>query len=359
MQKKTIEGKINLLKRRTAMPKVSVVVPVYNVQNTLERCVRSLQEQTLKDLDIILVDDGATDNSGKLADELARHDDRIRVIHKKNEGLGLTRNAGIEAAAGDYIGFVDSDDYVKPEMYEKLWKEAQQTGSDIVYGGYVRVYDGKVSSTIDFGQEQTFTGQKELTDLMLSLLASPANAPEDSKYGSTVWKGIYRRELLMDRNIRFYSEREIVSEDSVFQIDALSAAKKAAVIPGTYYYYEYNPASLTAVYRKGRFEQNKKLYELATEKIEKHFDSPEAARQFTRNFLAAVRVCLMQEVFHEQEHGKNQTIASMKAMNTDPLLQKVLSEYPWKKLPFKKRIFTWAMAHDAVWLERLLVKASS
>lgn len=341
------------------MPKVSVIVPIYNVEKTLERCVKSLQNQTLQDLELILVDDGATDHSGSLADELAKHDERIRVIHKKNEGLGLTRNAGIESATGDYIGFVDSDDYVDASMYEKLWNEAERTGSDIVYGGYARVYDGKVSSNIGFEKPETFQGEEQLAQLMLGMLASPADAPEDSKYGATVCKGIYRRELLMKDQIRFHSEREIVSEDSVFQIDVLSAAGQASVLDEIFYFYEYNPESLTSVYRKGRFEQNKKLYQLASEKIEKQFHSPEAAGQYTRNFIAAVRVCLMQEVFHEEENGKKQAVKNMKAMNTDPLLQKVLSEYPWKKLPIKKRIFTWAMVHNAVWLERLLVKASS
>lgn len=341
------------------MPKVSVVVPVYNVEKTLERCVNSLLEQSLEDLEIILVDDGATDHSGSLADELASRDERIRVIHKQNEGLGLTRNAGMEAARGDYVGFVDSDDYVDPAMYEKLWAEAQKTGSDIVYGGYARVYDGKISSEISFEKEETFTERQELTELMLGMLASPAEAKEDSRYGATVCKGIYRRELLMKDHIRFHSEREIVSEDGVFQIDVLSAARQASVIPGIFYFYEYNPASLTSVYRPGRFEQNKKLYQLASEKIEKQFGSSEAARQFTRNFIAAARVCLMQEVFHEEENGRKEASARMKAMNTDPMLQEALRHYPWKKMPVKKRIFTWAMAHNAVWLERLLVKASS
>ena len=101
--------------------RISVVVPVYNVEKYLEKCVNSIVNQTYKNLEIILVDDGATDNSGKLCDELAKIDNRIKVYHKENGGLSDARNYGVERATGDYIGFVDSDDYIDAEMYEKLY----------------------------------------------------------------------------------------------------------------------------------------------------------------------------------------------------------------------------------------------
>lgn len=345
--------------RRFVMPLVSIIVPVYNVEKTLERCVRSLQEQSLQDLEIILVDDGTKDASGKLAEQLAAGDQRIRVIHKENEGLGLTRNAGMRLAQGTYVGFVDSDDYVDPQMFEKLVQEAERTGADAVYGGYVRVFEGKVSSRTEFEAQRVYEGKEQLMELMLSMLACPPEDPEDSRYGATVWKGIYRRETLEKNHIQFYSEREYVSEDGLFQIDFLSHASRAAVIPGAFYFYEYNPDSLTSVYRPGRFAQNVALYELASQKIRDQFGSEAAANQFGRNFLAAARVCLMQEVFHEKEAGKNKTTDNMHEINRHPVLRQILETYPWQKFPFKKRVFAWAMDRDWPWLESLLVKASS
>lgn len=155
------------------MSLVSIIVPVYNVEKTLERCVRSLQSQTLQDIEIILVDDGSKDASGAIADRLAAKDKRIRVLHKENEGLGLTRNAGLRLAKGDYVGFVDSDDYVDAQMYEKLFREAEQTRADAVYGGYLRVYDGQISSKIEFDTERVYRGREQLMELMLSMLACP------------------------------------------------------------------------------------------------------------------------------------------------------------------------------------------
>ena len=101
-------------------PKISIIVPVYNVEQYLERCVESLINQTYKNIEIILVDDGATDNSGQLCDELAQRDPRIVVYHKVNGGLSDARNYGIDKASGDYIGFIDSDDFIDDDMYEVL-----------------------------------------------------------------------------------------------------------------------------------------------------------------------------------------------------------------------------------------------
>lgn len=341
------------------MSLVSIIVPVYNVEKTLERCVRSLQSQTLQDIEIILVDDGSKDASGAIADRLAAKDKRIRVLHKENEGLGLTRNAGLRLAKGDYVGFVDSDDYVDAQMYEKLFREAEQTRADAVYGGYLRVYDGQISSKIEFDTERVYRGREQLMELMLSMLACPPEDQEDSRYGATACKGIYRREALEKNQIQFYSEREYVSEDGLFQIDFLSHAASAAVIPGAFYYYEYNPDSLTSVYRPGRFEQNVALYKLASQKIVDQFGSEAGAKQFGRNFLAAARVCLMQEVFHEKDGGHKEAVHNMHQINRDPVLRSVLETYPWRKFPFKKRVFAWAMDRDWPWLESLLVKASS
>lgn len=116
--------------------KISVIVPVYNVDRFLDRCLISITGQTFKDLEIILVDDGSPDNSPQMCEEWAKKDNRIRVIHKENGGLGFARNSGMEIATGEFIAFVDSDDYIEFDMYEKLYQEAEESDSDIVYSGF-------------------------------------------------------------------------------------------------------------------------------------------------------------------------------------------------------------------------------
>ena len=111
-------------------PKVSIIVPVYKTKETLEKCVNSLLEQTLQEIEIILVDDGSPDESGEMCDSFSK-DPRVHVVHKENGGLSSARNAGLKIASGDYIGFVDSDDYVHPEMFYKLYDRIEKDKSEI------------------------------------------------------------------------------------------------------------------------------------------------------------------------------------------------------------------------------------
>ena len=127
------------------LPKVSIIVPVYNVEKYLERCINSLQGQSLKELEIILVDDSSTDSSLQICNNLAKEDSRIKVIHKVNEGAGKARNAALAVATGKYIGFVDSDDYVEHDMFEVLYEKAEKYNSDLVMSGVIFV-DGNIYS---------------------------------------------------------------------------------------------------------------------------------------------------------------------------------------------------------------------
>ena len=114
---------------------ISVIVPVYNVEKYLPACLDSICHQTLKELEIILVDDGSTDNSGRIAEQYALQDKRIRVVHQRNGNPGATRNVGLELATGEYIGFVDSDDWIEPEMFASLYAKAETDNLDIVVTG--------------------------------------------------------------------------------------------------------------------------------------------------------------------------------------------------------------------------------
>lgn len=125
-------------------PKVSIIVPVYNVENYLENCIESILNQTLQDIELILVNDGSTDGCRKICDEYAKKDNRITVIHKDYGGVSSARNAGLDISKGKYIGFVDSDDYVDLEMYDKLYKLCESNNSDIAVCKLGRVIDGKL-----------------------------------------------------------------------------------------------------------------------------------------------------------------------------------------------------------------------
>ena len=341
------------------MAKVSIIVPVYKVESSIKKCVDSLLQQTLKDIEIILVDDGSPDNCPQLCDEYAKKDNRVKVIHKKNAGLGYARNSGLEIAQGEFIGFVDSDDFVDQEMFKKLYDIAIEEKADATYTGFYNVNNGKIISAHSFTDKiLVWNGKQEVRRFLMDLIASEVDCLEDAKYGATVWKGIFRRSLIQKFSLKFYSEREYVSEDGLFDIDFLTKANKVVMIPGCYYYYLYNPPSLTAVYRDKRFEQNKALYKLGQEKLWNAYYDKNILKQYGRMFIAASRVCIMQEVNHMKINGVKQTYQNIKDICRDEILDEILTYYPWKKFTFKKKVFTFFMKNKMIFPQIILIKLS-
>ncbi|MBQ7434233.1 MAG: glycosyltransferase [Oscillospiraceae bacterium] len=191
--------------------KLSIIVPVYNVEKYLEECVDSLLNQTLQDLEIFLVDDGSTDRSGEIADRYAReYPDKVHTLHLNNGGQGRARNAALPMASGDYVGFVDSDDWIERDMYEKLLDRAEKTGADVVVCDFLEHYAD--------GREQTLPAC--LQDHPLSAAGSSCNK-------------IFRRSLIGD--LRF--PEGLWYEDFYFSAVMLLRSKRTEFIPEPLYVY--------------------------------------------------------------------------------------------------------------------------
>lgn len=248
-------------------PKVSVIVPCYGVEKYLDRCMKSLIEQTLQDIEVILIDDGSPDNIPIMCDKWAEKDARVKVIHKKNAGLGYARSSGLEIAAGEYVSFVDSDDYVSTKMYESLFQEAQKSDADLVFSNFkTEQRNGIWVDSKEVEKREEWVGDK-VEEFMLDMVACAPHEKKERKYQMSVWHSIYRRSIIVDNNIRFYSEREVVSEDLPFQIDYMLHTHKVVYLPQSYYYYCLNGGSLTATFKQEKYEGFKDLYHLLNKKL--------------------------------------------------------------------------------------------
>ena len=229
---------------------LSVIVPIYNVEKYLDKCVKSIADQTYSNLEIILIDDGSTDSCPRLCDEWARIDSRIKVVHKKNGGLGDARNVGLDVATGDYVAFVDSDDHIAPLMYETLMKKATDCNLDVVKSGFMREYaNGKTETFIDMD-----TCQEIGKDAVMMLL--PLHIPRYGRaltYTATSCTSVYKRSIIP----RFVSERQYVSEDLIFTVEYLLRANSFAYIPQSYYYYYMREDSITHTYNEKSFAKIK------------------------------------------------------------------------------------------------------
>lgn len=193
--------------------KLSILIPVYNTGEYLRPCLDSVLAQTLQEWELLLIDDGSADESGAICDEYAAKDSRIRVIHKENEGVSAARNLGLELAEGEYVGFVDSDDRIEPEMFEQLYRSAQVRSADIVICDAVTMYGNSrtKADTITRLKQSVWISRNEWKPELLMEMAG------------SVWRCIYRRELLQQNGIWFPVGLRF-SEDRIFNLYAMGYA---------------------------------------------------------------------------------------------------------------------------------------
>ena len=225
-------------------PLISVIVPVYRVEKYLERCVKSILSQTYKNLEVILVDDGSPDQCPAICDACAEKDVRVKVIHQENKGLSGARNAGIDAASGEYLAFVDSDDYVNPHFIEELYQLLQDTGCAI---GQCRFSYVKGDGLVEEGDSAFCIYRGE------SLMEQLYGPEEKATCFVVAWNKLYRAELFKETGIRYPEGR--IHEDEATTYRLFHEAKKLAFLDRALYgYYTENGGSITSVFSAKRLQ---------------------------------------------------------------------------------------------------------
>ena len=210
--------------------KLSIIIPVYNSEKFIGRCLDSLINQTLKDIEIICAFDYSTDNTEEILDKYAKNDSRIKIIKKEKEGLSLARNRGLEMAQGEYIGFVDADDYVELDFFERLYNSAKKHDCEIAVADFIRRYPKKDRIRLNITEEKVYKKAEDKYSIC------------KTHREGCVWNKIYRKSLLDRINLRFIPN--MVYEDRDFTAKALFYSNKMVTVPNTYYIYFVNKKSL-------------------------------------------------------------------------------------------------------------------
>lgn len=231
------------------MIKLSIIVPVYNAEEFLENCLISLHNQTIKDIEIILVDDGSTDKSLEICNSFAMLDARIKVLEQENSGQSVARNRALEMASGEFITFTDSDDWVDEDFYEKLLDAAIRYKADIACGSVIREKKSAGKIRINYNDERVYIKAQEKIDA--------AGVPNMCY----VWNKVYRAEFLKSMNLRFVNG--MVFEDTDFVTRAVYFSNKIVTVPNTYYHYWTNENSTV---RTMRSSDKKRLDSLRSKK---------------------------------------------------------------------------------------------
>ena len=330
---------------------VSVILPVYNVEQYLDKCVESVVNQTYRNLEVILVDDGAKDSSPEICEKWAKQDRRIVVIHKKNAGLGMARNTGLDVAHGRYVAFIDSDDFVEENAIEKLIDALGD--ADTVFCGHNIYYSAcKIDPQPIRYAGRVFEGKAVQEQVLVEMMGAVPSDPTDIMLPVSVWHGLYSMKIIQQYHIRFPSEREFISEDMIFDIDYFAHSQKVAFIEECLYYYrKNNGGSLTTIYNAERFNKEVMLYKEICRKMSYLLPEQAYLLRVQRTFLGRVRSCIMRAEKQSLNPGNN-----IKVMCKNPTVKSVICTYPYQQNKPLLRFFNFCLKHELVFLLRIMVR---
>ena len=248
------------------MEKVSVIVPVYNGEKSIERCAGSILNQDYPELELILVDDGSRDRSWEIIQAIAAADHRVKAIHQENGGVSSARNRALAEASGTYVQFADVDDWLPMDATKMLVREMEAQSAELVVGDFYRVVDGNVSEKGSIEMGGALTLQQYANAMMLS--------PADLYYG-VLWNKLYRRDIIEQYSIRM-DENISYSEDMIFNLEYLLHVKSVAILKAPVYYYQYTKGSLVdqSLNLSSTIKMKKSVIGYYNEFFRKTFDAP-------------------------------------------------------------------------------------
>ena len=293
---------------------LSVIIPVYNVAQYLEQCVDSVLQQTMQDMEIILVNDGSTDGSDDICRKYAQADPRIVLLHQKNQGLAAARQTGLDAAHGDYIGFVDSDDWLEPDMYQKMYAAATQSGADIVFCNVYRNEDKKEKPYFPSGYYSRAEMEKEIFPRLLA--GFDADGGENTIRWCN-WLRLYRKRLIDENHIRF-DTRFRRSQDLPFTFECTIHAQSYYYMGDDYLYHNrMNYESLSKGYTKNMWMLIKPLIMYLQNVVDgyKDYDFQE---QMNRRAALFVFECCENENKPNNVRSMQQRLKTIREIMSDP-----------------------------------------
>ena len=305
------------------MEKVSVIVPVYNVEKYLSKCLDSVLSQTYPHIEVILINDGSKDRSLSICQEYAAKDERIRVIDKENEGVSIARNTGIEAATGEYIAFIDPDDWVEPEAYEAMINQLKKWEADICLCNFYR--DTKRRSQpkrFDFDEE--ILVDNEIIELLVNDMIGMGDLLSKYTYiMGSVWRGVYKKSFLDEHALRF-TPKVTVMEDLVFMVQTLLKCHRVAIDHGLRYHYLQHASSTIHSYNEKMWEDLLVVYRQLEESIREANLEEKMRNRLDYRYIGMIFAAIKNETFVKKDSDFKDTVVRMMDIFTDNNLKTVL-----------------------------------
>jgi glycosyltransferase EpsH len=321
------------------VPKVSVCVPVYKTEAFIRRCLDSLLAQTLSDIEIVIVNDGSPDGSQRIIEEYAQRDQRIIHMTQPNSGLGATRNAGIKLASGDYVAFVDSDDWVEPDCCEALHSAAVASGADLVVCDYWIEYpDSSGRPSVAFRHDDLLGSKDQYLRAIL-----------ERRVAGFSWNKLYRRALLVERELKFPTRDELENvEDQYYSLRVVFNAKCVSFLRKPLVHYQLHTSSIVQRYQPTLFRDYSILFERNTALLA-DASEPWIREALEGTFLWGVFVSTLNECKPTNAARRNVRLATLRRMAEDPRFRRI---YDARRAPPGLSTHLRAVVHVILWALR-------
>lgn len=325
---------------------LSVIIPVYNVETYLARCIDSLSKQLDDTDEMIIVDDGSTDASGQIAEELAADDMRIQIYHKENGGLSSARNYGLTKADGDFVTFVDSDDFVCDD-YVAVIKSHLTEETDVLGFGVYKVQNGQVIGYYYSNiPEGVYCKDAIITSILPEAICKRGIIGTQAIQGSACAYA-YRRAFLLGNGLLFCSERDIVNEDYLFNLNVLLKAGKMFFLQCALYCYDTRIGSLSHTYHPNIYTTKKALYHCYEKALMDAGLLDEMQEPLKRFWILCIYECIIDSVWKYSPLSPKEQIQKVDGFLCDNRLQAIIREYSFAALGPKGKLLIFLMRHHA------------
>ena len=337
---------------------LSFIIPVYNAEKYLRRCVESILNQTFYDFEAIFIDDASTDKSLDILNSYA-HDKRIKIIEKANEGVSLARNCGLDLAQGEYLMFVDADDWIDKSTSKEMIDVIEKKQADVVFWPYIREFKNRSLRKKIYDEEEIIFSSEEVKDKLhrrfIGIVGNELRRPENADPLCTVWGKLYKRSIIEEKHIRFHDIREIGSyEDGLFNLHYFQYVQKAVYVNKYYYHYRKNNVkSITTTYNSKLYVEWNRLFDIMEEYIQNNMFSEEYRKALDNRIALSILGQGLNIVASDKKNREK--VRLIRNILCTPRYRNAYKELKIKYFPSYWKVFYCAAKHGQSFLVFMLI----
>lgn len=327
------------------MHNISVIIPIYNAEKYLEKMLNSIINQSMEDIEIILINDESEDCSLRICRKYEKIDHRIKIIDKKNEGVSQARNAGIDIATGEFIMFLDADDWVDPNICEDMYKSIKEQNADMCFCNHIMEYDNRSVECNFVLEQEVVQGEEIKNGIILPLIESERkDILHDKASFRGPWGKLFKRDIIIKNNIRFNSKLSI-GEDLIFNFEYLKYVNKVVMLNKNLYHYRINNESALFKYKKDSW----KVYGTLLREIEKYliqyYDANEYAKRLNKLKIKYLLICVRNEMNPLNKKTIKEKVDYIKNTCNDQIIKTVIKTDSKGTLGKKNKVILFLLRH--------------